>query len=160
MPACRSVCRNAAGPPTTPRTPGTRLLRPTRQSNDPTEAINGRLEHLRGSAHGFRNLANYIARSLLETGGLQTPTTPSIVTSRISLEGGPAVCSRERDGRGQQLMGDPLLATVTVHEEAHSRPGARRRLPPVYRGQRRRSADPLYASRGPTEHQPTAALST
>ena len=34
-------------------------------SNGPTEAINGRLEHLRGSALGFRNLTNYIARSLL-----------------------------------------------------------------------------------------------
>ena len=33
-------------------------------SNGPTEAINGRLEHLRGSALGFRNLTNYIARSL------------------------------------------------------------------------------------------------
>jgi len=40
-------------------------------SNDPTEAINGRLEHLRGSALGFRNLTNYIARSLLETGGFR-----------------------------------------------------------------------------------------
>lgn len=38
-------------------------------SNGPTEAINGRLEHLRGSALGFRNLTNYIARCLLETGG-------------------------------------------------------------------------------------------
>jgi transposase len=38
-------------------------------SNGPTEAINGRLEHLRGSALGFRNLTNYIARSLLEVGG-------------------------------------------------------------------------------------------
>jgi len=37
-------------------------------SNGPTEAINGRLEHLRGSALGFRNLTNYIARSLLESG--------------------------------------------------------------------------------------------
>lgn len=34
-------------------------------SNGPTEAINGRLEHLRGSALGFRNLTNYISRSLL-----------------------------------------------------------------------------------------------
>ncbi|AZT92701.1 hypothetical protein CIK64_17915 [Brevibacterium aurantiacum] len=33
------------------------------------EAINGRLEHLRGSALGFRNLTHYIARSLLESGG-------------------------------------------------------------------------------------------
>jgi transposase len=40
-------------------------------SNGPTEAINGRLEHLRGSALGFRNLTNYIARSLLEAGGFR-----------------------------------------------------------------------------------------
>jgi transposase len=40
-------------------------------SNGPTEAINGRLEHLRGSALGFRNLTNYLARSLLETGGFR-----------------------------------------------------------------------------------------
>ena len=48
-------------------------------SNGPTEAINGRLEHLRGSALGFRNLTNYIARSLLETGGFRPRHTPSIV---------------------------------------------------------------------------------
>ena len=35
-------------------------------SNGPTETINGRLEHLRRSALGFRNLTNYIARSPLE----------------------------------------------------------------------------------------------
>ena len=40
-------------------------------SNGPTDALNGRLEHLRGSALGFRNLTNYIARSLLETGGFR-----------------------------------------------------------------------------------------
>ena len=40
-------------------------------SNGLTEAINGRLEHLRGSALGFRNLTNYIARCLLETGGFR-----------------------------------------------------------------------------------------
>ena len=39
-------------------------------------AINGRLEHLRGSALGFRNLTNYIARSLLETGGLRPRLHP------------------------------------------------------------------------------------
>lgn len=32
-------------------------------SNGPTEAINGRFEHLCGSALGFRNLTNYVARS-------------------------------------------------------------------------------------------------
>ena len=41
-------------------------------SNGPTEAVNGRLEHLRGTALGFRNLTHYIARSLLETGGFRT----------------------------------------------------------------------------------------
>lgn len=47
-------------------------------SNGPTEAINGRLEHLRGSALGFRNLANYIARSLLETGGFRPRLHPRL----------------------------------------------------------------------------------
>ena len=47
-------------------------------SNGPTEAINGRLEHLRGSALGFRNLTNYIARSLLETGGFRNHLHPRL----------------------------------------------------------------------------------
>ena len=47
-------------------------------SNGPTEAINGRLEHLRGSALGFRNLTNYIARSLLETGGFRPRLHPGM----------------------------------------------------------------------------------
>ncbi|OKI49588.1 hypothetical protein A6A27_09065 [Micromonospora sp. CB01531] len=47
-------------------------------SNGPTEAINGRLEHLRGSALGFRNLTNYIARSLLETGGFRPRLHPAL----------------------------------------------------------------------------------
>lgn len=49
-----------------------------RTSNGPTEAINGRLEHLRGSALGFRNLTNYIARSLLETGGFRPLLHPGL----------------------------------------------------------------------------------
>ena len=40
-------------------------------SNGPTEAINGRLEHLRGTALGFRNLTNYIRRAILDTGGFR-----------------------------------------------------------------------------------------
>lgn len=40
-----------------------------RTSNGPTEAINGLLEHLRGTARGFRN--HYIARSLLDAGGFK-----------------------------------------------------------------------------------------
>ena len=47
-----------------------------RTSNGPTEAINGRLEHLRGSALGFRNLTNYIARALLEAGGFRPRLHP------------------------------------------------------------------------------------
>jgi transposase len=49
-----------------------------RTSNGPTEAINGRLEHLRGSALGFRNLTNYIARSLLESGGFRPQLHPHL----------------------------------------------------------------------------------
>ena len=47
-------------------------------SNGPTEVINGRLEHLRGSALGFRNLTNYIARSLLETDGFRPQLHPRL----------------------------------------------------------------------------------
>ena len=47
-------------------------------SNGPTEAINGRLEHLRGSALGFRNLPNYITRALLETGGFRPQLHPQL----------------------------------------------------------------------------------
>lgn len=43
-------------------------------SNGPTEAINGRLEHLRG----FRNLTNYIARSPLEIGGFKPALHPEL----------------------------------------------------------------------------------
>jgi len=47
-------------------------------SNGSTEAINGRLEHLRGTALGFRNLTHYIARSLLETGGFRPRLHPQL----------------------------------------------------------------------------------
>ncbi|MEE8759033.1 MAG: ISL3 family transposase [Bifidobacterium sp.] len=40
-------------------------------ANGPTEAINGRLEHLRGIALGFRTLNNYITRSLQHAGGFK-----------------------------------------------------------------------------------------
>ena len=40
-------------------------------ANGPTEAINGRLETLRGIALEFRNLDNYITRSLLHAGGFR-----------------------------------------------------------------------------------------
>lgn len=47
-------------------------------SNGPAEAINGRLEHLRGIALGFRNLPNYIARALLEAGGFRPLLHPGL----------------------------------------------------------------------------------
>ena len=47
-------------------------------SNGPSEAINGRLEHLRGIALGFRNLTHYIARSLLEAGGFRPQLHPGL----------------------------------------------------------------------------------
>src|SRR5699024_12773553 len=39
-------------------------------SNGPAEVINGRLEHLRGIALGFRNRGNYLICSLLHAGEL------------------------------------------------------------------------------------------
>jgi transposase len=47
-------------------------------SNGPTEAINGRPEHLRGSAPGFRNPTNHTARSLPESGGLRPQPHPRL----------------------------------------------------------------------------------
>lgn len=40
-------------------------------ANGPTEAINGRVETLRGIALEFRNLDNYITRSLLHADGFR-----------------------------------------------------------------------------------------
>jgi hypothetical protein len=45
-------------------------------SNGTTEAINGRLEHVRGSALGFRNLTNYIADALSRPAGSGPDYTP------------------------------------------------------------------------------------
>lgn len=47
-------------------------------SNGPTEAINGRPEHLRGSVLGFRSLTNCIARILLEAGGFRARLHPQM----------------------------------------------------------------------------------
>ena len=80
-------------------------------SNGPTEALNGRLEHLRGSALGFRNLTNYIARSLLETGGFRPQLTPDCEglsderckwrSSLVGLRRGHAV----GEGDGERVQG-------------------------------------------------------
>ena len=46
-----------------------------RTSNGPTEAINGRPEHLRGIALGLRNLTHYTNRSLIHTERLKDHLT-------------------------------------------------------------------------------------
>jgi transposase len=66
----RTLKRRAADVPAYFDRPGT--------SNGPTEAINGRLEHLRGSALGFRNLTNHIAKCMLETGGFRPQLHPAL----------------------------------------------------------------------------------
>jgi transposase len=40
-------------------------------SNGPTEAINGWLQHLRGTALGFRNLTHHMTRALLDCSGFR-----------------------------------------------------------------------------------------
>ena len=47
-------------------------------ATDQTKRSNGRLEHLRGSAPGLRNLTNYVARSLLESGGFRSQLPPRL----------------------------------------------------------------------------------
>lgn len=53
-------------------------------SNGPTEAMNGRLEHLRGSALGFSEPDPLHRQKPARDRRLQTPTTPSIGMSPIS----------------------------------------------------------------------------
>jgi len=50
-------------------------------ANGPTEAINGRLEHLRGSALSFRNLTPH-RQTAARGRQFQALATPSIVKSR------------------------------------------------------------------------------
>ena len=53
-------------------------------SNGPTEAINGRLEHLRGSALGLAKPHQLHHPSTPRNRRIQTPTTPPIMKSRIT----------------------------------------------------------------------------
>jgi hypothetical protein len=78
-------------------------------SNGPTEAINGRLEHLRGSALGFRNLTNYIARCLLEVGGFRPdyPLDPEEPLKRFLF-------ASARDVVGDPIVGRGPLTSLPV----------------------------------------------
>ncbi|WP_304324863.1 hypothetical protein [Corynebacterium frankenforstense] len=51
-------------------------------SNEPVEAIKGRLEHLRGIALGFRNLEHYIFRPLIQPEGLRGRISTLSTTKR------------------------------------------------------------------------------
>lgn len=76
---CESPCHCSLFPCLPPRGASVIDMYPTQtcRSGDVSRlglqiTINGRLEHLRGSALGFRNLTNYVARSLLEAGGFRS----------------------------------------------------------------------------------------
>ncbi len=47
-------------------------------TGDPTEVINGRPEHLRGSTPELVKLTHYITRALLETGGFRPEQHPQL----------------------------------------------------------------------------------
>ena len=96
-------------------------------SNGPTEAINGRLEHLRGSALGFRNLTNYIARSLLETGGFRPQLHPRL---EEPVNASAGLVLRAVPHMAEQLTGlfrlaqlDPAGGSVTGEENFAPMPG-------------------------------------
>lgn len=74
-----------------------------RTSNGPTEATNGRLEHLRESALGFRKLANCIARSLLPTGGFRPQLHPQLRRAgKIVVLPGPAWINEPKKSSNSQ----------------------------------------------------------
>src|SRR5690606_1745669 len=74
----RSDARSSATSPARSTDTSTPPRPPPRWPLDIHRRFNGRLEHLRGSALGFRNLTNYIARSLLETGGFRPQLHPRL----------------------------------------------------------------------------------
>lgn len=47
-------------------------------SNGPAGVMNGRMKHLCGSALGFRNLTNYVARRLVQTGSFRPQLHPAL----------------------------------------------------------------------------------
>jgi Transposase len=70
--------------------------------NGPTEAINGRLEHLRGSALGFRNLTNQLHR--------QVPARDR----RLQASSVTGVRARDGVGRTREPTEEQLEAALDV----------------------------------------------
>lgn len=68
---CREILRRSADD-------GLTFFGPFGTPSGPPEAINGRLEHLHGSAFSFGNLTDYLARSLVETGGFRPHLYPNL----------------------------------------------------------------------------------
>ena len=108
-------------------------------SNDPTEAINGRLEHLRGSALGFRNLTHYITRALLETGGFKPQLHPQLSRAglRLSISAGnqspipfdTLLTGSPQHAPGWESVTNPLLIHWRPHQRAHRRAGNQLPIP-------------------------------
>lgn len=107
-------------------------------SNGPTQAINVRLEYLRGSAVGFRNLANYITRSLLQTGGFTPHVHPSIgkIPERGLRAEGPVWAGRGRIALSQDWahhlgtgLGPPGFAPAEPAARRRAGPGPPRPAP-------------------------------
>ena len=87
-------------------------------SNGPTEPINGRLEHPRGSALGFRNLTNYIVRSLLSTAGSDHDHNLDCdrpVMVPCSVHAGSARSSPNRTIRGTTASAAAAPAAASSH---------------------------------------------
>lgn len=75
-------------------------------SYGPTAAINGRLEHPRGSALGLKNRANYIARPLLDADGFRPGVHPSPIVKSHQTAIAPLVECTSRFVMLVRLPGD------------------------------------------------------
>ena len=72
------------------------LFRHSHSSNGPTEAINGRIEILRGNAMSFANITHHIQRSLIHTSQLKDILIYSTVEERPAKMNATSRCSRMR----------------------------------------------------------------
>src|SRR5690606_3756941 len=94
----RSDARSSATSPARSTDTSTPPRPPPRWPLDIHRRFNGRLEHLRGSALAFRNLTNYSARSLLETGGFRPQLHPGLRRAPYPCMPGLRRGSGERGG--------------------------------------------------------------
>lgn len=120
-----------------------------RTLNGFTEAIDGRLKHLCGSALGLRNLTNCIARSLLESGGSDHNYTshckeqkPRRTTSQLHHHTGldpalrsvhsnqkPPHCQSQHYATQKCVSTDITLVTLTAYPRGNKYSGRLSRRP-------------------------------